>query len=365
MDTEPLRSPFYESAEAMGATFMEEGGWLWTEGFGDPDAEYRGVRHDLGVWDVSPLNKWELRGPDALAAAQRLHTNNILGMEVGQVRYGAFCDAEGMMVDDGTVYRLDDRVWVMTNGSGHAEHFAEVTDGLDVSIEAVTLAMPHLGLQGPRSREALGPLCDTDLSGLRYFRFLPEETRVGGVPCVVSRTGYGGELGYELFCRPEHAADLWDVAVSRMKASPFGVGVLECFRVEAGLIVLDYDYVAHERSPFDLSLDKMVALGKVAFHGSAALEAVAGVPPRRLKTLRIEGDELPDYGVEVTRDGEPVGILTSPAVSPAFGLIALAILESGMAADGGSVEVALAEGTAGATVAPLAIYDPEKRRPRS
>ncbi len=365
METQPHRSPFYESAEAMGATFMEEGGWLWTEGFGDADAEYRGVRHDLGVWDVSPLNKWELRGPDALAAAQRLHSNNVLGMEVGQVRYGAFCDAEGMMVDDGTVYRLEDRVWVMTNGAGHSEHFAEITDGLDVAIESVTLAMPHLGLQGPRSREALGPLCDADLSGLRYFRFLPEETRVGGVPCVVSRTGYGGELGYELFCRPEHAADLWDVAVTRMKATPFGVGVLECFRVEAGLIVLDYDYVAHERTPFDLSLDKMVALGKVEFHGSKALEAVAGQPPRRLKTLRIEGEELPDYGVEVTRDGETVGTLTSPAVSPSFGPIALAILESGAAADGGSVEVTLEAGTARATVAPLAIYDPEKRRPRS
>ena len=151
MDSQPQHSPFYESAQAMGATFMEEGGWLWTEGFGDADAEYRGVRHDLGVWDVSPLNKWEFRGPDALAAAQRLHTNNILGMEVGQVRYGAFCDADGLMVDDGTVYRLDDRVWVMTNSGAHAEHFAEVTEGLDVTIEAVTLSMPHLGLQGPRS----------------------------------------------------------------------------------------------------------------------------------------------------------------------------------------------------------------------
>jgi glycine cleavage system aminomethyltransferase T len=129
--------------------------------------------------------------------------------------------------------------------------------------------------------------------------------------------------------------------------------------------VLDYDYVAHERTPFDLSLDKMVALGKVAFHGSTALEALAGSPPRRLKTLRIEGDELPDYGVEVTREGEPVGTLTSPAVSPAFGPIALAVLDAGAATDGGSVDVALAEGTAVATVAPLAIYDPEKRRPRS
>jgi aminomethyltransferase len=135
--------------------------------------------------------------------------------------------------------------------------------------------------------------------------------------------------------------------------------------LEAGLIVLDYDYEAHQRTPFDLSLDRMVALGKVAFHGSAALEAVADHPPRRLKTLRIEGDELPDYGVGVTRDGEPVGTLTSPAVSPVFGPIALAVLDARLAVDGQSVEVALGEGTTTATVAPLAILDPEKRRPRS
>ena len=85
---------------------MEEGGWYWTEGFGDADAEYRGVRDDLGVWDVSPLNKWEFRGPDAVSAVQRLHTSNVLGLDVGQVRYGAFCDADGLMIDDGTVYRL-------------------------------------------------------------------------------------------------------------------------------------------------------------------------------------------------------------------------------------------------------------------
>ena len=106
METESTRSPFYDPAAALGATFMEEGGWYWTEGFGDLDAEYTGVRDDLGVWDVSPLNKWEFRGPDALAAAQRVHTNNILGLEVGQVRYGGLLDADGLMVDDGTVYRL-------------------------------------------------------------------------------------------------------------------------------------------------------------------------------------------------------------------------------------------------------------------
>ena len=365
METESIRSPFYESIAALGATFMEEGGWFWTEGFGDEDAEYHGVRDDLGVWDVSPLNKWEFRGPDALAAAQRVHTSNVLGLEVGQVHYGALCDADGLMVDDGTVYRLDDRVWVMTNSSELADHFAEATSGLDTEIEAVTRDMPHLGLQGPRSREALAPLCDADISGLRYFRFIPEQTMVGGVPCVVSRTGFGGELGYELFCRPEHAADLWDVVISRMNARPFGVGVLESLRVEAGLIVLDYDYAAHERTPYDMSFDRVVALGKVEFLGSDALEAVASNPPRRLKTLLLAHDELPEYGVEVTRDGEPVGTLTSPAVSPRFGPIALAILDTPVSEDGERVEVSVGGQTVGATVAPLAIYDPEKKRPRA
>jgi aminomethyltransferase len=363
--TDVIRSPFYERAASLGATFMEEAGWYWTEGFGDEDAEYRGVREDLGVWDVSPLNKWEFTGPDSLAAAQRIHTANILGLEVGQVRYGALCDAEGLMIDDGTVFRLEDRVWVMTNGSDHADHFADTTEGLDVHIEAVTLKMPHLGLQGPRAKEALSSLCETDISGLRYFRFLPEQTSVGGVPCFLSRTGFGGELGYELFCTPKHADDLWDVAVSKMFARPFGVGVLESLRVEAGLVVLDYDYTAHERTPYDLSFDRFVALRSVRFLGSEALEQVSLDPPRRLKTLRIEGDTLPDYGVEVTRDGELVGTLTSPALSPRFGQIALAILETGVSADGEKVQVKVGDTTVPASVAPLAIYDPEKIRPRA
>jgi aminomethyltransferase len=365
MDSEAIKSPFYDSAAALGATFMEEGGWFWTEGFGDVDVEYRGVRDDLGVWDVSPLNKWEFRGPDAMRAAQRVHTGNIDGLEVGQVRYGALCDANGLMIDDGTVYRLEDRAWVMTNGSDLVEHFAEATDGLDVDIESVTLQMPHLGLQGPRSREALAPLCDADVADLRYFRFFTEPTKVGGVPCYVSRTGFGGELGFELFCRPEHAADLWDVVVSQMKAQPFGVGVIESLRVEAGLIVLDYDYEAHERTPYDLSFDRFVALGKVDFLGSEALKLVADNPPHRFKTLRLEGEELPEYGVEVTRDGEVVGTLTSPAPSLRFGPIALAILDTGISNDGERVEVPLGDSTIGATVAPLAIYDPEKKRPRA
>ena len=131
------------------------------------------------------------------------------------------------------------------------------------------------------------------------------------------------------------------------------------------MVVLDYDYAAHERTPYDLSFDRVVALGKVDFLGSEALKGVAEHPPRRMKTLCLEGDGIPEYGVEVTRDGELVGTLTSPTISPRFGPIALAILETPVSSDGERMEVTVADRVVQATVAPLAIYDPDKKRPRA
>ena len=361
-----IRSPFYKAHSELGATFMEEGGWLWTESFGDLDSEYRAVRDDLGVWDVSPLNKWSFAGPDALEAAQRLHTNKVATLQIGQVHYGAFCDQDGLMVDDGTVFKIaDDRAWVMTNGRDHEEHFAEVTRGLKVEIEHIGLELPHLGLQGPRAREALAKVCSVDIAGLHYFHFIPEPVKVGGVPCWVSRTGFGGELGYELFCRPRDAEDLWSVVIDKCAARPFGVEAIEVLRIESGLIVTDYDYHAHERTPFDFSLDRVVALDGAPFNGRDALRKIAASPPRRFKTLALQGDELPEYGAAVTSDGEPAGTLTSPTKSPRFGQIGIAILESRYAEEGHGLEVAFGEGTIQAEVEVLPIYDPQKRRPRS
>jgi aminomethyltransferase len=363
---ETLRSPFYRVHEQMGATFMEDGGWFWTESFGNLDAEYRAVRGDLGVWDVSPLNKWDFKGKDALEAASRLHTNNIPGLRTGQVHYGAFCDRDGLMVDDGTVFKIsDDHAWVMTNGRELDEHFGEVTRGLNVDIEFVGLDMPHLGLQGPRAREALARFCSADISGLRYFRFIPEQVTVGGVPCWVSRTGFGGELGYELFCRPRDAEDLWEVVVDKITARPFGVEAIEVLRIESGLIVTDYDYKAHERTPYDFSMERLVAFDRGEFSGEAALRRVSETPPRRFKTLVLDSEELPEYGAAVTSDGEEAGVLTSPTKSPRFGRIGMAVLESRFAVDGTSLQVALGDGTVDATVGVLPIYDPEKKRPRS
>jgi aminomethyltransferase len=360
------QTAFHAIMSKTAAGFMDEAGWWWVTGFGDPDGEYKAVREGVGVWDVSPLNKWDFRGPDAAEAAQRVHTNDVLGMRVGQVRYGGFVDEDGLLVDDGTVFKhADDHLWVATNGLDHEEYFGDATKGLDVSIDYIAPDLPHLQVQGPRSRELLQGLTDADLSSLRYFNFLPEQMNVGGVPVILSRTGFSGELGYELFIGPEHADALWEV-VTGAGAVPYGVDVVEPIRIEVGMIVTDYDYEAHQRSPYDLGLDRVVSLaGEGDFMGKDKLRAIATDPPNRFKTLRLDGEELPEYGATVTKDGEEVGVLTSPAPSPTYGPIGLAILRADVAQDGTKVDVAVGEGTTGATVDVLAIHDPGKRRPRS
>jgi len=366
-ENEATRTAFHEAIAAQGGSHVEDGGWLWLEGFGDVAKEYAAIRDDVAVWDVSPLNKWALDGPDALRAAQRAFSNDALGLAAGQTRYGALLDADGLVVDDATVFnRGDDRCWVMTNGSDHEDFFGELVEGLDARFEWVTESMPHVGVIGPRSREVVQKLTDEDLGSLRYFRFVPHPVKVGGVDVHLSRTGYGGELGYELFLvDPADGETLWNAVVGA-GVTPIGTDAIEVARVEAGLIIYGYDYEPHERTPYDVGLDKLVRLDAgLGFAGEDALRAVAANPPNRFVTLRYEADELPEYGATVTKDGAEVGVLTSPTDSPRFGTIGLAVIETAQASVGNTLDVAVGDGTISATVDALPIYDPEKKRPRS
>ena len=366
MSTELIRTAFDGPQRELGCDFMDWEGWLWPNHFGDAAVEHRAVRQGVGVWDESPLRKWDFRGRDALQAADRIFTNDMLGLARGQIRYAPFCDADGKMVGDGTVFKFDDEhAWVITALDSDLQHFEQVVSGLDVAIEPITATLPHVQLQGPGSRELLAGISDADVGALRYFRFLPEQVKVGGVPAFVSRTGYSGELGYEIFCEPADAAGLWG-ALTAAGAVPYGLAAVETLRIESGLIFIGYDYFQHETSPFDMSLDKVVRLDTGDFSGKPALAETAKSPPRRLVTLGVEGSTAPEYGAAVTSGGEPAGTLTSPCESPTLGrVVGLAVLETRLAAPGTRVEVALHDGTVPATVEPLPVYDPEKRRPRA
>jgi aminomethyltransferase len=357
-----VHTAFDAPQRELGCEFMDWEGWLWPNHFGDPVAEHRAVREGVGVWDESPLRKWDFRGPDALRAADRIFTNDMLGLETGQIRYAPFCDENGKMVGDGTVFKLDDaHAWVITALDSDLDHFREVVAGLEVEIEPITEQLPHVQLQGPRSREVLAGLAG-DAAALGYFRFRPDQVAVGGVPAWVSRTGYSGEIGYEIFCSTADAPALWG-ALTGAGATPYGLAAVETLRIESGLIFIGYDYFQHETDPYDVSLDKVVRLDAGDFHGRQALADTAKSPPRRMVTLSLEGDTVPEYGAAVSSAGAPAGTLTSPCESPTLAkVIGLAVLEARFAAPGTRLEV---DGAGAATVEPLPIYDPEKRRPRA
>ncbi len=210
-----------------------------------------------------------------------------------------------------------------------------------------------------------------DVDALRYFRFVTDGVTVGGVPVWLSRTGYSGELGFELYCQPEDATELWN-AVVRAGAphglKPIGLSAIETLRIESGLLFPDIDYFPHQTDPFEVRLDNVIKLGSDSdFVGREALERiVAEGTPRLLTTLRIDGDEVPEYGAAVTVDGGEAGIVRSPCTSPTFGeVIAMASIDRGLVKEGQRVDVALDDGTVGATVAPFPLYDTTKTRPRS
>jgi aminomethyltransferase len=371
------RTAFDQVQRDLGAEWTDWEGWAWAADFGDAIAEHHATRQASNVWDESPLRKWDLKGPDAMKLADVLFTNDMSTLEVGQVRYGAILDDDGLMIMDGTIFKYaDDHAFSITSYDSDLDHFKQVASdrGLDVEITDVTADMPHLQVQGPKSREILAKITEgTDINQLRYFRFIPEGVTIGGVPVMLSRTGYSGELGYELYVKPEDAERLWNAVLEAGKSEgmrPIGLSAIETLRAESGLLFPDIDYFPHQTDPYEVRLDNVIKLDKPGdFVGKEALKRIArDGTPRLLTTLRIEGDELPEYGAAVTKDGADVGIVRTPVQSPTFDMqvIAMAAIDRNLALnEGETVEVAVGGGTATARVAPFPLYDTQKTRPRS
>lgn len=356
--------PFHDRQKALGATFYEDMGWLWTAGFGNPIEEYWAVRRGVGLWDVSALVKFRFAGPDTLAALDRLTTRATSGLAPGTVRYGAVLDERGLMLDEGTTFVIaPDEAYLFGNDERDpfVEHLERHTAGLDVRIKNVTARIPNIAVQGPGSYELLARLADVEIAELKWFRLFPEPVTLAGVRGLLSRTGFTGELGYEFFLLdPDGAEALWD-AILDAGATPFGLDAVELLRVEAGLLIQHEDYIPGETDPYELSLDAYIDLEGHHFVGREEAARRAAAPPRRFTTLVVDGDDVPEAGTQVVVEGRSVGDVRSSVRTPRFGTIALAVLDAAHAFDGGAVEV----GGHAATVRPVPIDDPRKLRPRS
>ena len=366
MAPEPRRTVLFDVLSKAGAEFVEWEGWLWADHFGDPRREHHAVRRDVGVWDLSPLRKWEFHGPHAVHAADYIFTQDIRGLERGQLRYSPFCDGEGKMVGDATVFKLaEGRLWTFTARDGDGDHFREAASGFDVAIRCITDELACLQIQGPGAREFSSGFV-RDIDRLPFFRFWPEPLSVADVSCWVARIGYSGELGYELFCPSRQAERLWD-ALLASRGMPYGLAAAETLRIEAGMILIGRDYLPYRSSPYDVSLDRLVRLDKDRFIGKEALAAIAASPPRRLITIVVESDTtMPPNGTPILKAGSTVGMVTSSCWSPTYGtVLALGIVERAAAEEGGRVQIGATAGQLSGTMRTAPMHDPQRTRAHS
>ena len=342
-------------------------------------AEYWALRQRVALMDLSALRKFEVTGPDTLALLQYTFSRNVEKVTAGRSAYGCLLSPHGSIVDDGIVFCF---------GPTHYRYVGNCdTDGdwlrriarqqsWTVEIENISHQLHNLALQGPLSRQMLAPLVKfadpaETLSKLGYFRFAA--ARIGDIPILLSRTGYTGELGYELFVHPDCGAQLWDVlmlAGEPFGLLPLGMKALDRARIEAGLLAAGAEF-DDLTSPYQAGIGWTVALKKPDFVGKAALEKLRDYPPRVAVGLVLNSREIAAAGQCVYAEGERyrVGQITSATFSPILNAsIAMAQLVPTFAAEGTVVEVGLVDGMkrrVSATVGPLAAFDPTKNRVRA
>ena len=356
------------------------------------EREYHCIRAAAALFDVSPLYKYMIRGRDAARLLDRLVTRNVLRSQVGQVLYTPWCDAAGKVLDDGTVARLDETSFRMTSAEPNLRWLEANATGLEVTIEDVSESIAALSLQGPLSLSILQAL--GEIPPLKYFRLA--RTSIRGIPMDVSRTGYTGDLGFELWVKSTDAIALWDALMEvgrEYGLQAAGMLALDVARIEAGLMLIDVDYVPAKKaliegqtsSPYELDLAWAVNLDKEHFVGKQALATEKSRGPQwqfvgveigwpGLEHLYAEmglATRLPQTAwrtsVPIYSGAEQAGYATSGGWSPLLKkYIALAHLRSDWAKPGTELDIEITvehrRKRAGARVVKKPFFDPERKK---
>jgi aminomethyltransferase len=266
------------------------------------DREYWAIRNAAALIDVTPLMKYMITGRDASRLLNRVITRDMDKLKVGQVYYTGWCDDEGKMIDDGTISRLDETTYRMTSADPSLRWLSMNAVGLDVEITEVTDDVAALSFQGPNSRKILNLVADDPVDGLKYFRLM--QNNVDSIPVTISRTGYTGDLGFEIWMDARDALTIWDAlmdAGAEYGIAPVGILAMDMARVEAGLFMIEVDYTStthawiepQKSSPFELGLDWTVALDKQGYF----------VGRRALEREKREGSAWKVMGLEVEWEG--------------------------------------------------------------
>jgi aminomethyltransferase len=392
----PVGTPFHERTFALceSLNYREWSGYYTVSAYETHhEHEYNAIRNAAALIDISPLFKYIVSGPDAARLVNRVITRDVSKMRVGQVFYTPWCDEEGMVIDDGTVARLDERRFRWTAADPTLRWLVQNASSMQVGIEDVSEQTAALALQGPTSAQILRACCTANVDALKYFHVTTGE--IGGIPVDVSRTGYTGDLGYEIWLDSRRALDVWDILMSAGRPfdiKPAGMLALDVARLEAGLLLMDVDFngsrkamiPAQKYTPLQMGLERLVSYDKGPFVGREALAAErAAGPRRRIAGLEINWTDVETLyereglapvapaaasrqAVPVTLNGLQVGRATTTAWSPTLKkLIALATIDRPHFAPGTELRMEVTiEGVrrfARATVVPTPFFNPPRK----
>jgi aminomethyltransferase len=320
------RTPLYQEHIELGAKMIPFAGFEMPVQYPDGvQKEHRAVRESAGLFDVSHMGEFLVRGDDAERFVNYLVSNDVSQLTPGQAQYSVMCKEDGGIVDDLLIYRFPDRIRLVVNAANLDKDFDWVQHSLaqshasDVELADESDDVALLALQGPISEQLLGEITDVGLSEVGYYRFT--EGQVAGERCVVSRTGYTGEDGFELYCAPEAASVLWRalLAAGGERLRPVGLGARDSLRLEMGYALYGND-IDEETTPLEAGLGWTVKFGKGEFVGREALleQKERGIR-RKLCGFVLKKRGFPRPGYEIRHNVEPVGTVRSGTMSPSLG----------------------------------------------
>jgi glycine cleavage system T protein (aminomethyltransferase) len=358
---------FYPRLKAMTDEWMDLFGYWAPTVVTDTQEEYRAVRETAGLMDFTMLRKVDIEGEGAQDFVNSIVTRDVSKLTRGRIAYGALTDENGKMVDDCTsMLRSPDRIRFCGANDRDYEIFSEKAPG-SITVRECTDAMPHVCVQGPKSREILQTVANQDLSNeaFPYYTFR-EDVEIAGIPVFMTRLGYTAELGYELWVDVDRALELWDAVVAA--GEPHGMKVigmvaLDLFRIEGGFIIGGVEYDPNV-SPYECGLGWSVDLGKGDFQGREALARDKEATQLRLTSVVLErgGDEA--SGGEIFVDGEEVGLVTQAVESPYLGgrTLGLAKIRKDLLNPGQTIDVGIGEERVRGEVVQHPVYEKERKR---
>lgn len=360
--TELKRTPLYEEHQKSGAKIIDFGGWEMPVQYAGVIEEHHTVREKAGLFDVSHMGEINVKGKDAFAYVQYLITNDVSRIQDGQILYSPMCYPHGGIVDDLLVYRYGkEHFFIVVNASNTDKDFAwmkEKAEGFDIDLENVSNQFAQLALQGPLSEKILQRLTKVDLAEIKYYWFKHGE--VEGIPCLISRTGYTGEDGFEIYLAPEKASQLWKKILEEGASEgiqPIGLGARDTLRFEARLPLYGNE-LGNDITPLEAGLSIFVKLDKENFVGKEALleQKLNGIP------RKLVGIEMIDRGIArshypLQKNGEEVGFVTSGSFSPTLNKnIALGLIRSEFAQIGETLDVMIRGRAIKAKIIPSLFY---------